>query len=118
MEALIPVDIQNDFLPGGALAVPDGDKVIPIANKLQTAFPLVVATQDWHPANHGSFAVSHSGKRVFEQIQLNSLTQTLGPVRYAHLAALLRIPNSFRKPPLFFQALIGLPWVSLKCLQK
>ncbi|HWW01511.1 MAG TPA: bifunctional nicotinamidase/pyrazinamidase [Candidatus Acidoferrum sp.] len=80
MKALILVDIQNDFLPGGALAVPDGDAVIPIANKLQTAFPLVVATQDWHPANHGSFASNHRDKKVFEQIELNGLPQTLWPV--------------------------------------
>jgi nicotinamidase/pyrazinamidase len=80
MKALILVDIQNDFLPGGALAVPDGDAVIPVANKLQAVFPLVVATQDWHPANHGSFAASHPGKKVFEQIELNGLPQTLWPV--------------------------------------
>jgi nicotinamidase/pyrazinamidase len=77
---LVLVDIQNDFLPGGALAVPDGEAVIPAANKLQTAFPLVVATQDWHPANHGSFAANHPGKKVFEQIDLNGLPQTLWPV--------------------------------------
>jgi len=80
MKALILVDIQNDFLPGGALAVPDGDAVVPIANRLQTAFPLVVATQDWHPANHGSFAINHPGKKTFEQIDLNGLPQTLWPV--------------------------------------
>ena len=80
MKALVLVDIQNDFLPGGALAVPDGDKVIPVVNKLQASFPLVVATQDWHPANHGSFAANHPGKKVFEQIKLNGLTQTLWPV--------------------------------------
>ena len=80
MKALILVDIQNDFLPGGALAVPEGDKVIPVANELQSAFPLVVATQDWHPANHGSFAASHPGKNAFEQIELNGLPQTLWPV--------------------------------------
>lgn len=80
MKALILVDIQNDFLPGGALAVPDGDAVIPVANRLQAAFPLVVATQDWHPANHGSFAASHPGKKVFEQIDLNGLPQILWPV--------------------------------------
>src|SRR5262245_56174161 len=79
MNALILVDIQNDFLPGGALAVPDGDKIIPVANKLQGAFPLIVATQDWHPANHGSFAANHPGKKVFEQIDLNGLPQTLWP---------------------------------------
>ncbi|MCZ6522224.1 MAG: isochorismatase family protein, partial [Bacteroidetes bacterium] len=56
MQALIMVDIQNDFLPGGSLAVPEGDQIIPLANRLQKQFDLVVATQDWHPATHGSFA--------------------------------------------------------------
>jgi len=79
MKALILVDIQNDFLPGGALAVPDGDAIIPIANHLQAAFPLVVATQDWHPANHGSFAANHPGRKDFEQIDLHGLPQTLWP---------------------------------------
>jgi nicotinamidase/pyrazinamidase len=80
MKALILVDIQTDFLPGGALVVPEGDAVIPVANRLQTAFPLVVATQDWHPANHGSFAANHSGKKVFDKIDLHGLPQTLWPV--------------------------------------
>jgi len=61
MNALILVDIQNDFLPDGALPVPDGDAVISVANRLQSHFDLVVATQDWHPSNHGSFAANHSG---------------------------------------------------------
>jgi len=96
MKALILVDIQNDFLHGGALAVPDGDAVIRVANRLQAAFPLVVATQDWHPANHGSFASNHPGKKVFGQIDLNGLQQTLWPVHCvqgtsgAELAAQLR----------------------------
>ena len=80
MRALILVDIQNDFLPGGALAVPEGDATIPIANRLQPLFPFVVATQDWHPPNHGSFAENHPGKKPFEQIELNGLPQTLWPV--------------------------------------
>jgi nicotinamidase/pyrazinamidase len=80
MRALVLTDIQNDFLPGGALAVPDGDAVIPVANKLQDLFSLVVATQDWHPADHGSFAASHPGKKNFEQIELSGLPQTLWPV--------------------------------------
>ena len=80
MNSLILVDLQNDFLPGGALAVPDGDAVIPVANRLQPLFPLVVATQDWHPANHGSFAANHPGKKEYEQIDLNGLPQTLWPV--------------------------------------
>jgi nicotinamidase/pyrazinamidase len=80
MNALILVDIQNDFLPGGALAVPDGHVIVPIANRLQAAFPSVVATQDWHPADHGSFAANHPGKKLFEKIDLNGLPQTLWPV--------------------------------------
>jgi nicotinamidase/pyrazinamidase len=80
MKALILVDIQTDFLPGGALAVPDGGAIVPVVNRLQAKFPLVVATQDWHPASHGSFAANHPGKNVFEQIDLNGLPQTLWPV--------------------------------------
>ena len=80
MKALILVDIQNDFLPGGALAVPEGDKIIPTVNQLQAVFPIVVATQDWHPPDHGSFAASHPGRNVFEQVDLNGLPQTLWPV--------------------------------------
>jgi nicotinamidase/pyrazinamidase len=80
MKALVLVDIQNDFIAGGALSVPNGDWVIPIVNQIQSLFPLVVATQDWHPANHGSFAANHSGKYPFDQINLNGLPQTLWPV--------------------------------------
>ena len=80
MKALILVDIQNDFLPGGALAVSDGDQIIPVVNQIQSAFPLVVATQDWHPPNHGSFAANHPGKKEYEQIHLNGLPQTLWPI--------------------------------------
>jgi nicotinamidase/pyrazinamidase len=79
MNALIIVDVQNDFLPGGALAVKDGDAVIPVINNLQKKFDLVVATQDWHPADHKSFAISHPGKKVFEEIILNGLPQVLWP---------------------------------------
>jgi nicotinamidase/pyrazinamidase len=78
--ALIIVDVQNDFLPGGALAVPRGDEVVPIANQLIDRFDLVVATQDWHPANHGSFAANHPGHQVGERIDLNGLPQILWPV--------------------------------------
>ena len=80
MNALIIVDMQNDFVEGGALAVQGGKALVPLINKLQPRFDLVVATQDWHPANHGSFAVNHPGKKVFEQIELNGLPQTLWPV--------------------------------------
>src|SRR4029450_828099 len=78
--ALLLIDLQNDFLPGGALAVPHGDEVIPVANSVQPLFDLIVATQDWHPANHGSFAANHPGKQPFEQFDLFGLPQTLWPV--------------------------------------
>lgn len=78
--ALIIVDLQNDFLPGGALAVPHGDEVIPIANELQKRFELVVGTQDWHPPDHGSFAANHPGKKPGERIILDGIEQILWPV--------------------------------------
>lgn len=80
MKALILVDIQNDFLPGGPLAVPGGDEIVSLANDLMEEFEIVVATQDWHPPDHGSFAANHSGKEVFESIELDGLPQTLWPV--------------------------------------
>jgi nicotinamidase/pyrazinamidase len=80
MKALVLVDIQNDFLPGGALAVPEGDAVVPVANRLQPAFDLVVATQDWHPSNHGSFAANHPGAKPGQVIDLHGLRQVLWPV--------------------------------------
>lgn len=79
MRALLLIDIQNDFVPGGMLAVPGGDAVIPLANALQPRFELVAATQDWHPAGHGSFASSHPGRQPFEQTNLHDLPQTLWP---------------------------------------
>ena len=77
--ALILVDIQNDFLPGGALAVPEGDAIIPIVNALQPLFDLVIATQDLHPADHGSFASNHDGRELYEVVDLNGLDQHLWP---------------------------------------
>jgi nicotinamidase/pyrazinamidase len=79
MEALIIVDIQNDFLPGGALEVPGGNEIIPLVNSLQPKFDLIVATQDWHPAGHGSFASSHKGKKPGDSFLLNGLDQILWP---------------------------------------
>jgi nicotinamidase/pyrazinamidase len=80
MKALIITDVQNDFCPGGALAIPDGDRIVPLVNALQGRFDLVVATQDWHPAEHGSFAANHPGKTVGQVIDLNGLPQILWPV--------------------------------------
>lgn len=77
--ALILVDIQNDFCPGGALAVPRGDEVVAAANRLIAAAGLVVATQDWHPADHGSFAANHPGKAPFTLAELGGLPQVLWP---------------------------------------
>lgn len=78
-KALILVDLQNDFIPGGALAAPDGDQVIPVANTIMEKFDLVVATQDWHPADHGSFASQYPGKKPGEFVTLNGLEQILWP---------------------------------------
>ncbi|HSZ56208.1 MAG TPA: bifunctional nicotinamidase/pyrazinamidase [Tepidisphaeraceae bacterium] len=80
MKALIVVDVQNDFVPGGALAVPEGDRVVPLCNALANSFDLVVATQDWHPADHGSFAANHPGREVGDVIDLHGLGQILWPV--------------------------------------
>jgi len=77
--ALIIVDVQNDFCPGGALAVHDGDKVVPVVNKLQGAVDLVVATKDWHPTNHGSFASQHQANAVGDVVTLDDLPQVLWP---------------------------------------
>jgi nicotinamidase/pyrazinamidase len=83
MKALLLVDIQNDFLPGGALAVPCGDEVVPVANAAIRHFrstgALVVATQDYHPANHQSFASQHSGRAVGDVIDLDDQSQVLWP---------------------------------------
>lgn len=80
MNALIIVDLQNDFLPDGALPVPHGDEVIPLANELQRKFELVLGTKDWHPANHGSFAENHKGKKPGDRIILDGIEQILWPV--------------------------------------
>jgi nicotinamidase/pyrazinamidase len=105
MKALILVDVQYDFCPGGSLAVPQGDEVIPIANRLQKAFDLIVATQDWHPRGHGSFASTH-GKPLYEVISINGSPQTLWPdhcIQGTHGAELMaavdrsRIARIFQK---------------------
>jgi nicotinamidase/pyrazinamidase len=79
MRALVIIDMQNDFMPGGALAVPEGDKIVTLVNELQEKFDLVIATQDWHPEKHASFASSHAGLKEFDVIKLNGLDQVLWP---------------------------------------
>ncbi len=79
MKTLIIIDIQNDFIPGGSLEVPGGDKIIPVINRLQEKFELVIATQDWHPENHMSFASNHQGKKPFDTIEWKGLDQILWP---------------------------------------
>jgi nicotinamidase/pyrazinamidase len=76
---LIVVDVQNDFMPGGALAVPKGDEVVPVINRLAARFENIVLTQDWHPRDHASFASAHPGKKPFETIDLPYGKQVLWP---------------------------------------
>jgi nicotinamidase/pyrazinamidase len=77
--ALVMVDIQNDFCQGGSLAVPGGDEIVSVANALQPYFDLVIATQDWHPQDHTSFAVNHTERKVGEVIDLDGIAQVLWP---------------------------------------
>ena len=79
MRALAIIDLQNDFCPGGALAVRHGDEVVPVANRLSPLFPLVVASQDWHPPEHGSFARNRPGRQPYELDELGGLPQVLWP---------------------------------------
>ena len=78
-DALVVIDIQNDFCPGGALAVADGDQIVPLVNALMPRFAHVVFTQDWHPPGHRSFASAHPGLRPFETIEMPYGSQTLWP---------------------------------------
>jgi nicotinamidase/pyrazinamidase len=78
-DVLLVIDVQNDFCPGGALAVPHGDEIVPAVNRLAAEFAHVVLTQDWHPSGHASFASSHPGRRPFETIELPYGRQILWP---------------------------------------
>lgn len=95
--ALILVDLQNDFLPGGALAVPEGDAVLPVANRLQAEFPLVIATQDWHPPGHVSFAASHPGRSVGDDIEIDGRKQKLWPVHCLQSSRGAELADSLEK---------------------
>jgi nicotinamidase/pyrazinamidase len=78
-DALLVIDMQNDFCPGGTLAVPDGDAVVPLVNRLGPAFAHILLTQDWHPPGHSSFASAQAGRQPFETIPMPYGTQTLWP---------------------------------------
>jgi len=79
-DVLLAVDVQRDFLPGGTLAVPDGDAVVSVVNRLAKLFGHVLLTQDWHPADHVSFAANHSGRAAFETVDLPYGPQVLWPI--------------------------------------
>ncbi|MGO4330019.1 bifunctional nicotinamidase/pyrazinamidase [Cupriavidus sp. 2TAF22] len=99
-DCLLVIDVQNDFMPGGALAVPRGDEIVPVVNRLAQAFAHVVVTQDWHPAGHASFAASHAGTQPFQSIALPYGQQVLWPVHCvqdtpgAALHAGLHVPHA------------------------
>lgn len=99
-DLLLVIDVQNDFLPGGALAVPRGDEVIPVINALAARFANVILTQDWHTPRHVSFASTHPGRRPFETIELAYGAQVLWPdhcvmgTRGAELAAGLQVMHA------------------------
>lgn len=79
MKALVIIDVQNDFMPGGSLEVPEGDLIVPVINRIQGKFDLVAITQDWHPQNHVSFASNHPTERTFNKIYLHGADQILWP---------------------------------------
>ncbi|MGC1240317.1 MAG: bifunctional nicotinamidase/pyrazinamidase [Chryseosolibacter sp.] len=106
MKALIIVDVQNDFVAGGSLEVPFGEQIVPLVNKLSEQFDLVVATQDWHPPSHKSFASNHPDKKPFGKIILGGLDQVLWPdhcvqgtagAAFCHDLQLDRVEAIFRK---------------------
>ena len=79
MKTLVIIDVQNDFMPGGPLEVPEGNMIIPVINKIENYFDLIVATQDWHPADHRSFASNHLYKKPFDRVFLRGTEQILWP---------------------------------------
>lgn len=99
MKALILIDIQNDFIPGGSLAVPGGDQIIPIVNRIQPLFKCIIATQDWHPPTHASFSANHPENKIGDVVEVDGIKQILWPMhcvqhtRGAHFAADLHQGN-------------------------
>ena len=97
--ALVVVDLQNDFCPGGALAVPGGDAVVLVVNAITRRFDLVVATQDWHPADHGSFAVNHAGASMGDVVDLGGVSQVLWPAHCVQDTAGAEFHADFDRAP-------------------
>ncbi len=100
MKALVIVDMQNDFMPGGPLGVHDADQIVPILNQLASRFPLTVATQDWHPADHCSFAPTHSGKKPGEIVSVNGIDQILWPVHCVRQSKGAELISTLDKGPI------------------
>jgi len=100
MTSLLVIDVQNDFLPGGALAVREGDRVAPVINRIMRRFDLVVATQDWHPAHHASFAANHPGRKVSEIIDLHGLQQVLWPAHCVQGAPGAKLADELDQNPI------------------
>src|SRR5690349_3396498 len=102
--ALIVVDLQPDFLPGGPLGVAEGDRIIPTVLELMLRFDLVVATQDWHPRDHGSFAANHPKRSPGEVIDLHGLPQILWPVHCVEdTAGAQLVPELHERAPTVFR---------------
>lgn len=98
-EALIVIDVQNDFCPGGALAVADGDAIIPAINQLMDDFNTIVLTQDWHPADHTSFASNHAGAAPFSLTQMSYGPQVLWPTHCVQGSKGAAFHSSLRTDP-------------------
>ncbi|MBS0616288.1 MAG: bifunctional nicotinamidase/pyrazinamidase [Verrucomicrobia bacterium] len=100
MKALIIVDLQKDFMPGGPLGVPGADKLATLINPLMKKFPLVIATQDWHPLDHCSFAKNHPGKKVGESVKIKGISQVLWPVHCVRDTAGAELVEGLDKTPI------------------
>lgn len=103
-DVLLVIDVQNDFCPGGALAVKDGDEVIAPIHRIAPRFENIILTQDWHPVDHTSFAASHPGKQPYESIQMSCGTQTLWPVHCVQNTAGAQFHPSLHLNPHLFRA--------------
>ena len=107
MKVLLLVDLQNDFLTGGTMPVPQGEAIIPIANQLEGCFKLVVATQDWHPANHKSFAPNHPGRQPGEVVVLKKRPQRLWPTHCVQSTRGSELAASLMQAPQDLQPLLN-----------